>query len=326
MTQQDNDLANLEQLVTETLLREQGATPDVDAEWQREATRLQYRHSPRHRIVLWRTVVAVAACVMIAVLLWRGMFKSESNGVIFMARQDKEPVTIIDDNGQSTLVSNGKVIEKSTEKDSHVRTLVVPDGKDAKIVLADGTQVWVNAGSSLTYPSRFHGKTREVTLTGEAYFKVSHDTQHPFIVHAQGISTRVLGTQFNMRCYTPNDTHVTLVEGKVIVKAHKAQTVIHPGEDAQLSSDSWQIKEVNVEDVTCWREGIQLFDNASLRDILIQMGGWYNMNVVCNKTNSLNRRLHYMYDRREPIETSLVMLRELSKVNIKVEKNTIFVE
>ena len=71
MTQQDNDLANLEQLVTETLLREQGATPDVDAEWQRVATRLQYRHSPRHRIVLWRTVVAVAACVMIAVCLNR---------------------------------------------------------------------------------------------------------------------------------------------------------------------------------------------------------------------------------------------------------------
>ena len=110
MTQQDNDLANLEQLVTETLLREQGATPDVDAEWQRVATRLQYRHSPRHRIVLWRTVVAVAACVMIAVLLWRGMFKSESNGVIFMARQDKETVTIIYDKGQSTLLSNGKGI------------------------------------------------------------------------------------------------------------------------------------------------------------------------------------------------------------------------
>ncbi len=326
MTQHENDMTDMEQLVTEALLREQGSAPDVDAEWQRVSERLDNRHRRRRHAVLWSMVAGVAACVVVAVLLWGRMFGSDADGLIYAARQDNSQVTIVDEKGESSSVDDLKAVKVVAERTSRVCTLVVPEGKDMKITLADGTEVWLNAGSSLTYPTRFEGKNREVKLKGEAYFKVSHDARHPFIVNAEGVSTKVLGTQFNVRCYSPTDTHVTLVEGKVSVNVAQHQVVIHPGEDAQLASGRLQVKDVNVDDMTCWRDGIQLFDNATLREILMQMGSWYNLNVVCHDNNSLNRQLHYMYDRRASIEMSLSMLRQLTKVNIKVENNTIFVE
>lgn len=326
MTQQENDMTDMEQLVTEALLREQGSAPDVDAEWQRVSVRLDYHHGSHRSIVLWAMVAGVAACVVVALLLWGNLFGSHVDGLIYAARQGNSSVTIVDEKGETSSIDDKKNVKVVAERTSRICTLVVPEGKDMKITLADGTEVWLNAGSSLTYPTRFAGKNREVKLKGEAYFKVSHDEKHPFIVNAEGLHTMVLGTQFNVRCYSATDTHVTLVEGKVSVHSDQSRVVMLPGEDAQLASGRLQVKDVNVDDMTCWRDGIQFFDNATLREILMQMGSWYNLNVVCHDTNNLNRRLHYVYDRRGSIEMSLATLRQLTKENIKVENNTIFVE
>ena len=155
-----------------------------------------------------------------------------------------------------------------------------------KITLSDGTQVWLNENSRLTYPTVFRGKDRCVTLQGEAYFQVTHDDHHPFIVKAGGMETRVLGTEFNVNTSDASHPHVTLVEGSVEVSAIannmvKEQKVISPGEDATVDAHGdIKVEHVDTNDMVCWKDGIQLFDNASLREILIQLGSWYNADAM----------------------------------------------
>lgn len=100
----------------------------------------------------------------------------------------------------------------STTTQTHV--LTVPRGESFKVVLCDGTEVWLNANSNFVYPTAFIGDERIVTLEGEAYFKVTKDPERPFIVKTKTVQTRVLGTEFNIRSYTPEDTHVVLINGK----------------------------------------------------------------------------------------------------------------
>ena len=86
------------------------------------------------------------------------------------------------------------------------------------------------------------------------------------------------------------------------------------------------MRRVNVEDVVCWRDGIELFDDASLRDILFHIGTWYNMTVVCHDEKYLNMRLHYVYDRYQEVNETLKMLENISNIKFRIEKNTIFVD
>ena len=325
MTRYDDDMSEMEQLVTEVLLRERGLSPDVDSEWQRVAAKLE-PHEVRHRHrFLWPMVAAVAAIAVVALLLWNGLFAADKN-VIYAARPSSEAIVVAGEDGTEVSMAEQKQSLRASHGAVKMLTITVPEGKDTKIVLADGSEVWLNAGSSLSYPTRFTGTCRRVNLKGEAYFKVRHDAHRPFIVDASGWQTKVLGTQFNMRSYSAADTHVTLVEGKVSVNTFSSHAVLSPGEDASVVSGRLQVKDVNVDDMICWRDGIQLFDNASLRDILIQMGSWYNMNVVCRNEKGINAHYHFMYDRKESVEKSVEMLRELSKVKLKIEKNTIFVD
>ena len=125
----------------------------------------------------------------------------------------------------------------STTTQTHV--LTVPRGESFEVVLCDGTEVWLSLASNFVYPTAFIGDERIVTLEGEAYFKVAKDPERPFIVKTKTVQTRVLGTEFNIRSYTPEDTHEKLINGKVEVSNTKggSYTRLYPGEDAHLQSD-----------------------------------------------------------------------------------------
>ena len=208
-----------------------------------------------------------------------------------------------------------------------VHTVVVPEGKDMKLTLSDGTEVWLNANSRLAYPTVFNGRERKVELQGEAYFKVAHDARHPFIVDAGGMLTRVLGTEFNVDASDAKRPHVTLVQGSVKVSKANINKVIVPGEDAAVDAGGGiKVSQVDVNDVACWKDGIELFDNASLRDILMHMGSWYNVNVVCHDDALLDKRLRYMYDRRQGIEEAVKMLNMITNNKIKLQNNSILIE
>lgn len=337
----------LEQMVTEALMRDKMETPDVDMEWKRLAARMtapsaEVKTTSRNEQLkvrffsirtLWMTIASVAAIAFIIFLISFKLDKA-TPGSLYEARKQSAEIVVLDEQDHEQVI-NGNEIKLASSVKVERHTVVVPEGKDMKLILADGTQVWLNANSRLIYPTAFKGKNREVELQGEGYFKVTHDAYHPFIVKAGDMQTSVLGTEFNVNAFDQSNPHVTLVEGSVKVSSvltHKTETqvagkIIVPGEDAVLNEQGKIIvSHVDTDDVACWKDGIQLFNDASLREIVLQLGSWYNVNVVCHDESLLNTHLRYMYNRRNGIEEAIKMLNDISNNKIKLKNNTILIE
>lgn len=173
--------------------------------------------------------------------------------------------------------------EQAQKKDLQ---LYVPKGGIYQIRLADGTKVWLNADSRLTYPSVFGGAERTVELEGEAFFDVTSVTDSqkkkiPFIVRTKGQTVEVLGTQFNVNSYlTQPFVKTTLVEGRVQVHANQKKLTLRPGQQATTSGAETTVTGVNTAGFTAWIDGKFSFDGKSFEEILAEIGRWYDLTVV----------------------------------------------
>ena len=171
-------------------------------------------------------------------------------------------------------------------------TIQTPRGGQYQVVLADGTQVWLNAASSLKFPTRFDGKERVVDLAGEAYFEVAHGTA-PFKVHilnatGDGGVVEVLGTHFNINAYADEPAiKTTLLEGSVLVLKGQEKKLLKPGQQAQVlpntagsgSSTIHLIPDADTEEAVAWKNGYFQFEGADLETVMRQLSRWYNMDV-----------------------------------------------
>jgi len=159
--------------------------------------------------------------------------------------------------------------------------LSIPAGGEYEVVLSDGTHVWMNAASSLSYPERFDSKERVVSLHGEAYFEVAHDTSRPFKVVTAKQVVQVLGTHFNINAYDDDTkTVTTLLEGVVRVSSAAKQAVIKPGQ--QASSDGrndLEVANANIRSALAWKNGMIEFQDTSLPQLMRQIARWYNIKV-----------------------------------------------
>lgn len=206
------------------------------------------------------------------------------------------------------------------------QTLTTPRGKNFLLILSDGTKVWINAESSLRYPVEFTGKERRVELKGEACFEVAKNEECPFIVSADGMDTRVLGTKFNVRSYTPEDRHVTLVQGKVQVTNRETQTsvVLQPGQDLTYTETGEEsISSVNIATYTAWTEGMFYFEDAPLGDIMHSLGRWYNVNIDFEQADLHDIHLNFWADKQARLEEVLELLNALEKVRVGYQEGTI---
>lgn len=160
-------------------------------------------------------------------------------------------------------------------------TLTNPRGsKVINMTLSDGSQIWLNAGSSITYPVAFIGNERDVSVTGEAYFEVAHDRAKPFIVSKGDLQVQVLGTRFNINAYDDeSDTRVTLLQGSVKVKEGEKEGLLQPGQQAQVRSGIKIISTIDEEKVMAWKNGLFIFDRADIRDVMRQLARWYDLDV-----------------------------------------------
>ena len=218
---------------------------------------------------------------------------------------------------------------QQTIRETEIHTLTTPRCGAYQLRLADGTQVWLNAESRLKYPSRFTGEQRVVELEGEGYFKVMPDTKRPFIVKSGNITTEVLGTEFNVRTYVSDDSHVTLLKGSVKVKdvSSSSEVVIRPGEDAHLQGDgTFDVREVDTDNYYLWTEGYFYFDNETVVEIMRELGRWYNIRVEFENLRAMNYRLHFLAERDQKIEEVLQLLNMLGKVQATCENNKISVK
>lgn len=188
--------------------------------------------------------------------------------------------------GTHIIKQSGQIDYKATTKSlrpSQVsyNTLTTPNGGQYQLTLADGTKVWLNAASSLKYPTVFTGSERVVELTGEAYFEVAHNSKQPFKVKTANQIIQDIGTEFNVSSYADEDVATTLVEGSVKIYNAQKQTLIRPGQQYLINANgAAEIKtDVDIDEVTAWKNGIFQFDNADIKTIMRQISRWYNVDV-----------------------------------------------
>lgn len=159
--------------------------------------------------------------------------------------------------------------------------LSVPRGKQFKILLQDGTKVWLNAESVLKYPIAFTGNQRKVELTGEAFFDVKTNPEVPFVVSTKQYEVKVYGTKFNVNAYDNEPVSATtLVEGKVsIYTSPTTFKPLLPGDQVQISNQINTVKKVKVNTYTSWKDGVFIFEDMELKSIMRQLARWYDIEV-----------------------------------------------
>jgi hypothetical protein len=205
-------------------------------------------------------------------------------------------------------------------------SVATPAGEQFSIILADGSRVRLNAGSSLRYPVFFTGR-REVYLTGEGCFEVSADPSNPFTVHVNGESVNALGTLFNIKAYAEEKVaKVTLVAGAVNVNTGGGTHSLHIGQQLnyQPGENTYWLKDVNTDIVIAWREGYFAFDKESITGIMAEIGRWYNMQVTFVSGNA-NRKFSGKIIRYATITDVLKRLEMTGAMKFSIQQNKIMV-
>ncbi|HET7118970.1 MAG TPA: FecR domain-containing protein [Hanamia sp.] len=219
-------------------------------------------------------------------------------------------------NGKIVYQTNsGKVISKM-----EYNTLSNPRGsKVINMTLADGSKVWLNAGSSLRYPVLFIGNKRKVSVTGEAYFEVTHDASKPFIVNNGSMDIRVLGTHFNVNAFEDdgNDIKVTLLEGSVKINNGNATGLLKPGQQALVTKEIKVVSDVDLDLVMAWKNGYFQFDNASLQNVLKEVSRWYDVDVVYEGYNKPRKFVGEI--QRDLSLSEMLKILQKNKVHFKIE-------
>ncbi|MEN0052816.1 MAG: FecR domain-containing protein [Mucilaginibacter sp.] len=197
----------------------------------------------------------------------------------------------------------------------------VPYGKKIQIGLSDGTQVWVNSGSKLRYPSSFTGSKRELYLEGEAYFDVAHDEKRPFIIHTGKVFTQVLGTAFNIKAYGSSKMSVTVARGKVSVGLQrKLLSILTPNQCLsynQISGDAKKYK-VNASRLR-WMNGDLILDDTNLGEAAQVIERWYNVKITFNNPDVKTYHFTASFLKHENIDQVMNVLSELTR--FRYERN-----
>jgi transmembrane sensor len=269
------------------------------------------KHKPSKLRVLWRGVAAAA--ILLGIGIGYNMLKvADHKPVVTIARAKVHEKIDMESKMAVLTLSNGKRVplgksmsgliatdagysvnqqqgllkydgtSNNDVQDGAFNTITVPQGSNYQLILSDGTKVWLNTNSSITYPVAFKGKSREVSLTGEAYFEVVHNTSKPFIVNNVLANVTVLGTHFNVKAYPDEKMVTTLLNGSVKVsKIGGGSTTIKPDQEAIVSFGQSNVRVYNIdaEEAIAWKNGYFLFNNENIKDVMKTIGRWYNVDI-----------------------------------------------
>nr|WP_295864542.1 FecR family protein [uncultured Chitinophaga sp.] len=289
------------------------AAPDSHdpAEWQQLVTGIlaadKPRQSARIRPIHWKWAAAASILLLAGIAWWWTRPAKTPAPAYTQAAPDVAPggnkaILTLSDGSQITLdsagngllaqqggskitkMANGQLVYDdagTTESKILYNTMSTPLGGQYSLILPDGSKVWLNAGSSITYPTAFTGTERKVTVTGEAFFDVAKNADMPFRVMANNTTVDVLGTHFNINAYKDEASiKTTLVEGAIRVSAHNRQLTLKPGQQARVSPSDVQVADqVDLSAITAWKEGYFSFTNADLPTVMRELARWYNLEV-----------------------------------------------
>ena len=329
--------------------RSRASKPDVDQAWD---DFLQKKHEAKPsqcgRFSFWHMAAAAlvgAAAMWIAVYFFPSAFpfldETDRFSTFVALQYDQSPQQIrleeedaavnltADDSISFRNVPAPAVVAQAPVCEVKTKRLSTPRGMDFKVILPDGSEVWLNAESTIEFPTAFHDGLRQVRLQGEAYFKVAHDERSPFIVTSEQMNVRVLGTSFNFRNYASEKAHVTLVEGKVEVMHPESTTpdaTLEPGEEAWFDEEgTLRVEEADTYAVTQWVKGFFYFPDDPLVDVLRELGRWYNYGVVFRNMDAIHQHVHFSALRNESIEMAIESLNRLRHVYVQIEGDNIVV-
>ncbi|TCC99147.1 FecR family protein [Pedobacter hiemivivus] len=228
---------------------------------------------------------------------------------------------------QITKTATGMLVYQLTDQPNpsgktSYNTIETPKGGQYQLILPDGSKVWLNAASTLTFPTSFASlKTRKVELIGEAYFEIAKNKTSPFIVKSAKQEVKVLGTHFNINSYADEQsTTTTLLEGSVnIVSLNKAENVIlKPGQQSTLNNNKINVTEINTEEAIAWKNGLFIFNDENIKSIMKKIARWYNVEITF-KGNLDHVSFVGNYARNKDLESLLENIELTEKVQFKIE-------
>lgn len=215
----------------------------------------------------------------------------------------------------------------TTNQNEKLNTIEVPRGQRVALTLCDGTRVWLNSDSKLTYPASFGGNKREVTLQGEGYFEVTKDHKHPFIVHNPSLDVKVLGTKFNVKAYLGEISSVFLKEGKVEVSdpEKNRKIILHPSDKVLYTLDKGFKLQTNVssEESDSWRQGELAFVEESLRTIIKSLERRYDVQITVHPPELNNKLFTCRFKQDATLEQVLDLLKDTREFTYKIENKKV---
>lgn len=313
--------------------------PDVSQAWQQFSKGVELEPEQPRRRSRRTLFIGFAAGVAASIAILLGVyqlfianhpvqvFEASSNpGAVMLTNAMGKNLDVSSGGAANALLSQGVKANKDSmdyrsakiSEMPQVQTINIPRGKDYQVTLSDGTKVWLNADSKLIFPDHFTGSRRVVQLDGEAYFEVTKDKAHPFVVNNKLFSTVVLGTKFNMKTYDASNASVVLVEGKVSLQSKKngAKKILAPGQKAQLATSGiFDVQAVDTYSYVQWKDGYFYFNNVPLIDIMQELGRWYNVNIQVNNPRMMHTRLHFVADRNQGLDAALQNLNAMGDVH-----------
>jgi transmembrane sensor len=272
-------------------------------------------------IRLWPRIAAAASVLVILAIgclfvlrkrPTQGMVESQLVENDIMPASSKATLTLVDGRtvpldsiGRSTLAPQGNAVistldgqliystnqRSAPEAGSVFNTLSTGSGEHYSLLLPDGTKVWLNAASSITYPVVFNGKERKVKVTGELYFEIVHNSKQPFRVSVKDQLVEDIGTHLNISAYDEEPgISTTLLEGSIMIMKGKTSVILTPGQQARMGphESSFQIKQVGTDEAIAWKNGYFYFDRADIKTVMREFARWYNVQVVY--TGNISKR------------------------------------
>lgn len=255
---------------------------------------------------LWLKIGAAAAvaCLFIGIAIYdHSWFNNSLTSVVAvktispgknsatLTLADGKIITLGAGDSKSIVVGDGSLAKAGTDQlvynemgrsSGSENTLATADGEQYALKLPDGTEVWLNSSSSLSFRTDINRKEKRIVkLNGEAYFQVAKDPRHLFVVETNNQTIEVLGTHFNLSSYASDETNATtLLEGSVKVTAGDRTVILSPGQQATLSNQALAVKQVDPGYAVAWKDGIFMFDHEVLTSVMDKIARWYKVKVI----------------------------------------------
>lgn len=240
-----------------------------------------------------------------------------ANGKVIELDGNKKGVVIT---ASSMKYADGSQISREETQPNQLLIAATSKGQTYAFTLPDGTRVWLNAETELTFPAEFDKNSRSVNLKGEAYFEVAKDKEHPFLLKSIDQELTVLGTHFNVTAY-PEDKRITttLLEGSVKITSNKGKNlVLAPGQQSNLNGQNLQMQEVDTEEAIAWKNGYFRFNDLNIKEVMHKLSRWYNIEVLY-EGGITEEGFNGTISRSTTINDVLKMLEKTKTVHFKVE-------